>query len=134
MASSLELGPGSRLLAPSRSRNFSRDSHRRRRTSSSSMMAICAAGPPKAVVPRRRKKSASSSMDPWLAGTADSESVRPVCSGMTCMLSCSKPCIESECPAAHQQQKNQTQQHTDIGAGFVQRAPEPVLGKGYDLG
>src|SRR5271165_1851014 len=60
MASSLELGPGIRLLAPSRSRNFSRVSHCRRRTSSSSMMAMCAAGPPNAVNPSRRKNAASS--------------------------------------------------------------------------
>ena len=53
MANSLELGPGMRLLAPSRSRNFSRESHLRRRTSSSSIMAMCPAGPP---LPSRRKK------------------------------------------------------------------------------
>ena len=70
-------GPGIRLLAPSRSRNFSRESHFRRRTSSSSMMAICAAGPPNAVTPSRRKKSASSLRDPRFASSPGV----PVCMG-----------------------------------------------------
>src|SRR5258708_17983264 len=63
MASSLELGPGIRLLAPSKSRNFSLDNHLRRRTSSSSIIATCAAGPPNAVVPSRRKNNASSARE-----------------------------------------------------------------------
>src|ERR1700678_102620 len=60
IASSVELGPGIRLAAPSRSRNLSDESHRRRRTISFSMIAMCAAGPPKAVKPSRRKSAASS--------------------------------------------------------------------------
>ena len=60
MAISVELGPGIRFTAASRSRNRSGVTQRRRRTSSSSIMAIWAAGPPKAVVPRRRKTNATS--------------------------------------------------------------------------
>src|ERR1700687_4928520 len=60
MLISVELGPGMRFAAPSRSRNLSRVSQPRRRTTSSSIIAMCAAGPPKAVVPRRKYSRASS--------------------------------------------------------------------------
>src|SRR5438034_2645919 len=60
IAISVELGPGIRLVAPTRSMNFSCDSQPRRRTTSSSIMAMCAAGPPKPMVPSFRKSHASS--------------------------------------------------------------------------
>src|SRR6266498_1011041 len=63
MATSVEFGPGMRFVAPRRSRNCSRESHRRRCTTSSSMTAMCAAGPPKAVAPRRKNKSPNSLRD-----------------------------------------------------------------------
>ena len=59
-AISVELGPGRRLTAPSKSRNFSRESHPRRRTSSSSIKAMWPAGPPKEITPRRRNTAVSS--------------------------------------------------------------------------
>src|SRR6266702_6714283 len=58
MAISVELGPGTRLDAPSMSRKSARDTQARRRTNSSSIIAICAAGPPNAIVPSRRKERA----------------------------------------------------------------------------
>src|SRR5665647_1980341 len=60
IASSVELGPGIRFVAPTRSRNSERDTQPRRVTTSSSIIAIWAAGPPKAVVPRRRNTRATS--------------------------------------------------------------------------
>src|SRR2546428_3065023 len=60
IAISVEFGPGIRLVAPTRSMNFSCDSQPRRRTTSSSIMAMCAAGPPKPMVPSFRKSHASS--------------------------------------------------------------------------
>jgi hypothetical protein len=60
IAISVELGPGIRLVAPRRSRNFSSLSQRRRFTTSSRIIAMCAAGPPNAVAPSRRKSSPSS--------------------------------------------------------------------------
>src|SRR6266536_260323 len=51
IASCVELGPGSTLTAPNRSRNSASSSQRRRRTVSSRSMATCTAGPPKAIVP-----------------------------------------------------------------------------------
>src|SRR5215218_435626 len=51
MASWVELGPGSTLTAPNRSRNSASSSQCRRRTVSSRSMATCTAGPPKAIVP-----------------------------------------------------------------------------------
>src|SRR5438128_12565482 len=60
MASSVELGPGMRLMMLSRSRKRSSLTHLRRSTTSWRIMAMCAAGPPKAVKPRRRKKRVTS--------------------------------------------------------------------------
>src|SRR3990172_6003579 len=60
IASSVELGPGIRLVAPTRSRNCESLSHLRRFTTSSCMMARWAAGPPKAVAPSLRKRQATS--------------------------------------------------------------------------
>src|ERR1700722_20086977 len=60
MATCVELGPGSRLHAPIRSRNCSRLIHARRSTASRSIRPMCAAGPPNAVSPRRRKKRTTS--------------------------------------------------------------------------
>src|SRR5438552_1030903 len=60
IAISVELGPGIRLVAPTRSMNFSCDNQPRRRTTSSSIRAMCAAGPPKPMVPSFRKSHASS--------------------------------------------------------------------------
>src|SRR5471030_216802 len=60
MAISVELGPGIKLAAASRSRNSSRVSHALRATNSCSIIAMCAAGPPNAIVPSFRKTSASS--------------------------------------------------------------------------
>src|SRR5947209_4663035 len=60
MASSVELGPGIRLMMLSRSRKRSSLIHLRCCTTSWRIMAMCAAGPPKAVKPRRRKKRVTS--------------------------------------------------------------------------
>src|SRR5579862_5676883 len=60
MAISVDVGPGSRLTAPRRSRKSSRLSHFRRRTKSSSMRPICAAAPPNATNPRRKNARAIS--------------------------------------------------------------------------
>src|SRR5215831_15711937 len=60
MVSSVDVGPGIRLAAPSRSRNSSCVSHPRRPTISRSIMAMCPAGPPNAVAPSRRNSAASS--------------------------------------------------------------------------
>jgi hypothetical protein len=51
MASWVELGPGSTLTAPNRSRNSAYWSQWRRRTVSSRSIATCTTGPPKAIVP-----------------------------------------------------------------------------------
>src|SRR6266508_154439 len=60
IAISVELGPGIKLVAPSKSRNSWSVNHLRRTTTSSCMIAICAAGPPKAVNPSLRKSPATS--------------------------------------------------------------------------
>ena len=60
MASSVEFGPGIRLVAPTRSRNSASSSQPRRRTTSSRIMAMWAAGPPKPTLPRTRKTLATS--------------------------------------------------------------------------
>src|SRR5208337_4090093 len=60
IASSVELGPGMRLVTPRRSRNSAWMSQPRRRTTSSSIKAIWAAGPPKAVMPSLRNSRANS--------------------------------------------------------------------------
>src|SRR5512140_3805402 len=60
MAISVELGPGIRLVAPSRSRNSSSVSHLRRWTISACISPVCAAGPPKAVKPSLRNTLATS--------------------------------------------------------------------------
>src|SRR5450759_5261093 len=126
MASSLELGPGIRLLAPRRSRNFSRESHFLRRTSSSSIMAMCAAVPPKAVVPRRRKNRASSVREPrlappaaaaWLGGRSDI-GIRFV-SG--------KPSVQRQTARARKEQEDQSQEHGVVCARCVLHGPKAVF-------
>src|ERR1041385_3520562 len=64
MANSVELGPGIRLAAPSRSKNRSSLTQCRRRAISLCIIAICAAGPPKAIVPSLRKSFATSPAEP----------------------------------------------------------------------
>ena len=64
MASSVEFGPGIRLVAPIRSTNRSSVSQLRRWTSSWRIIAVCAAGPPKATTPSRRKTRATSRAGP----------------------------------------------------------------------
>ena len=59
MAISVELGPGIRLVAPTKSRNRSLVIQPRRLTTSSSIKAIWAAGPPKPIIPILRNKRAS---------------------------------------------------------------------------
>src|SRR5512138_3632195 len=59
MAISVELGPGMRLVAPTRSRNSCSPSHLRRWTTSWCIKAMCAAGPPKAVKPSLRNRLAT---------------------------------------------------------------------------
>ena len=54
MASSVEFGPGIRLVAPIRSTNRSSVTQPRAATSSSRIIAVCAAGPPNATRPSRR--------------------------------------------------------------------------------
>ena len=70
MANSVEVGPGMRLAAPSKSRNSCSLTHWRRFTTSACMMAMCAAGPPKAVNPRRRNSTATS-VNRWREGGVD---------------------------------------------------------------
>src|SRR5438552_10676286 len=66
MASSVELGPGSRLTAPTRSTKSSRVSHFLRCTNSCSIIAICGAAPPNPVKPSRKNACAiSRSRDPF---------------------------------------------------------------------
>src|SRR5450755_3662223 len=60
MTTSVEVGPGIRLAAPSRSMKSSRPIQRRRLTTSSSIMAMCAAGPPNAMRLRRVNTRATS--------------------------------------------------------------------------
>ena len=60
IASSVEFGPGIRLVALTRSRNAASVSQPRRRTTCSRIIAMCAAGPPNDVAPRRKNKRASS--------------------------------------------------------------------------
>jgi len=60
LAISTALGPGTRLVAASRSRKCSRLSQRRRETVSCSMRAMWAAGPPKLIVPSFRNRPATS--------------------------------------------------------------------------
>ncbi len=57
IASSVEFGQGIRFVAPTRSRNSSRVSHRRRPTTSRSISAMCAAGPPKPIVPELQEQT-----------------------------------------------------------------------------
>src|SRR5829696_4735616 len=64
MASSVELGPGSRLVAPTRSRNCCSETQRRRPTTSVCMRAMWAAGPPKPIVPSLRNNPATSPRPP----------------------------------------------------------------------
>src|SRR6266704_2241047 len=71
IAISVEVVPGIRFVAPSRSTNCSALSQRRRRTTSSRLMAMCAAGPPKAIVPSLRKSQATSRIGGRLAGMAE---------------------------------------------------------------
>src|ERR1700691_4495484 len=123
-----------RLLAPSKSRNFSRESHRRLRTSSSSIIAMCAAGPPKAVVPSRRKNKASSSIGTCLFSEIDSGDSMAACSAMSCAPSFWEPCVERQRPSTNQKQKDETEQHAHIRAGFMQRSPKSVLRERDDLG
>src|SRR3990172_9575923 len=61
IAISVELGPGSRLVAATRSRNSASLSQRRRVTPSSCIIAVWAAGPAKDVRPSRRKRPPTSS-------------------------------------------------------------------------
>src|SRR5215213_11919849 len=74
IASSVELGPGIRFVAPTKSKNSCSSIHLRRATTSVRIIAICAAGPPKAMVPSFRKSCASLhssrpsfSISTWLA-------------------------------------------------------------------
>src|ERR1019366_9070405 len=128
IANSLELGPGIRLLAPSKSRNFSRESHFLRRTSSSSMTAMCAAGPPNAVVPSLRKKRASSASEPFSSRPGTSV---PVCSRSAILwfLPTSPSRVQRYAARAREQQKNQPHEHGVVRAACVFHAPEAGLEK-----
>ena len=66
MASSVEFGPGMRLVAPLRSRNAWSPIHPRRVTTSSRIIATCAAGPPNPTKPSfvKSRKSSQSSPPP----------------------------------------------------------------------
>src|SRR5688572_4561958 len=67
MLISVLLGPGIRLVAPTRSRKCCDDIHCRFLTTSSCISAICAAGPPKPIVPNFRNSFAISVRpDCWL--------------------------------------------------------------------
>src|SRR5579863_9826819 len=134
IANSLELGPGIRLLAPSKSKNDSQESHRRLRTSSSSIIAMCAAGPPNAVVPSRRKNSASSPRETRFFSGGKSEVCREGDSPITSVSSSRQSRVQRPRPTANQQQKNETQQHAHVRARFMQRAPKPVLRERHDFG
>jgi len=56
----ISIGPGTKFVAPRRSRKFAWDIQPLRLTTSSSVIAICAAGPPKAVVPSFKNSKESS--------------------------------------------------------------------------
>src|ERR1700687_170379 len=134
MANSLELGPGMRLLAPSRSRNLSRESHCRRRTSSSSIMAMCAAGPPKAVGPSRRKNRARSRRETCFIVDIEPESGSATCSAMASVTPSCETCVQRPYTAANEQQKDQSEEHAHIRAGFMHGAPKPILRERDDFG
>ena len=122
------------MLAPSKSRNFSRESRCRLRTCSSSIIAMCAAGPPKAVVPSRRKNKASSSRGTCLFSEIDSGDSRAGCSAMSCAPSFCQPCVKRPRASTNRQQKDETEQHAQIRASFMQRSPKPVFRKRDDFG
>src|ERR1700739_2402459 len=132
MASSLELGPGIRLLGPSRSRNFSRESHLRRRTSSSSIIAMCAAGPPNAVNPKRKKKRASSPSAPFRREPGTSSPTCPE-SATRCGFSMRPPSVERKAPGARQQQENEAHEHRIVGAPRILHAPETGFEENWKL-
>jgi hypothetical protein len=67
MASSVEFGPGMRLVAPLRSKNSWSPIHPRRVTTSWRIIATCAAGPPNATKPSFVKSRKSSRNSPFSA-------------------------------------------------------------------
>src|SRR5215472_11262918 len=117
IASSVELGPGIRLDAPSRSRNLSDDSQRRRRTTSFSMMAMWAAGPPNAVNPRRRKRSASS--ERVAAGLSTGGSLPVLPSAPIAPLGPRKPCVDRQRSGPDKDEKQQAEKHRVVGVRLV---------------
>src|SRR5512134_1812188 len=80
---SLELGPGIRLVAPSRSRKCCSSIQPRRATISWRIMAIWAAGPPNAVAPMRRNIAPTSATVCHTAGWWDGSGVGMEESGIT---------------------------------------------------
>src|SRR5688500_16218027 len=122
IAISVEFGPGSRLVAPSRSRNSSRVIQRRLRTTSSSIIAMCAAGPPNAVVPNRRKRRARS--------RSEARSLRPrdisrFCgSAIWLKCFCSQTLIDRPSTGTYNKQEDRAEQHRPVRARLVRKAPE----------
>src|SRR3990172_1796009 len=125
MAISVELGPGIRLVAPTRSRKCSRLIQRRLTTTSSSIMAMWAAGPPKAVKPRRRKSAASSFSPPILLFS--------LLMNRRLFIRLQKR-IQGPATCANEEQENGTQQHGEIGAGFVCHRPKSLIHQNGNLG
>src|SRR4051812_10773784 len=71
MATSVEFGPGIRLVAPTKSRNSSLVSHCRRSTNSWRISAMCAAGPPNEISPSFRNTRPNSARLTGSAFTGD---------------------------------------------------------------
>src|SRR5579864_1402434 len=126
MASSVEVGPGTRFAAPSMSRNCWCVTHCRLRTTSSSIIATCAAGPPKLIAPSRRKNVASS-LSLWERETGRSSA----------LVSVGRPTLASPvlrrfrlvargAPGKDQEQK--AHEHGEIGSRVTDHEPESLSG------
>src|SRR5579863_4884852 len=106
IATWVELGPGRRLHAPTRSRKCSRLIQARCSTASRSIRAMCAAGPPNAVSPRRMKKRNNSPSLP---------------AGVACILVLSRSGLAASTHAGINGDGQQAEQHGKVGARFVQK-------------
>ena len=108
IATWVELGPGRRLQAPTRSRKCSRLIQARCSTASRSISAICAAGPPNAVSPRRIKKRNNSASLPAVVLVH----TRPIAVPAG---------LAASAHAGINGDGNQAEQHGQVGARFVQK-------------
>jgi hypothetical protein len=53
---------------------------------------------------------------------------------MRCVPFFCQPCVKRPSASTNQQQKDETEQHAHIRAGFMQRSPKPVFRKRDDFG